>query len=104
VPAVADECRLVPNGLEVDLFPRTAHLGKLLLIGEDCIQGLGNLVDVEESHWHKLTVKRKSGSNTQLTDKMAKTSSQLDFRFNKGISVAFKGQKQNFLHLVGQLT
>jgi hypothetical protein len=62
VPAVADECRLVPNGLEVDPFPRTAHLGKLLLIGEDCIQGLGNLVDVEESHWHKLTVKRKSGS------------------------------------------
>ena len=50
MPAIADECRLIPNGLEVDLFPRPAHLRKLLLIGEDSVQSLSNLVDVEESH------------------------------------------------------
>ena len=50
VPAVADECRLVSDRLEIDLFPRAAHLCELLLIREDTIQSLGDLVDVEESH------------------------------------------------------
>jgi len=48
--------------------------------------------------------KNESGSKTQLTDKMAKTCTQLDFGFYKGISVIFKGYKENFLHLVCQLT
>jgi hypothetical protein len=50
VPAVADECRLVSNRLEIDLFPGTAHICELLLIREDTVQSLSDLVDVEESH------------------------------------------------------
>lgn len=71
--AVADECRLVPNGLEVDLFPRSTHFCELLLISEDSIQSLSNLVDVEESYWHKLTIKGDCFDNIQLTNKMAET-------------------------------
>lgn len=48
---VADKCRLVSNRLEIDLFPRTTHFCKLLLICEDGIQCLGDLVDIEESHF-----------------------------------------------------
>jgi hypothetical protein len=50
VPAIADESRLVSNRLEIDLFPRTAHLCELLVICEDTIQSLSDLVDVKESH------------------------------------------------------
>lgn len=42
VSAIADECRLIPDRLKVDLLPRTAHLCKLLLIGKDRIQSLRN--------------------------------------------------------------
>lgn len=45
-------------------------------------------------------VKGKSGSNAQLTDEMAKPSTQFDFGFHKNTSVAFKGHEQDFLHLV----
>jgi hypothetical protein len=93
VSAIADECRLIPDRLEVDLLPRTAHFCKLLLIGEDSIQSLRNLVDVEESHWQRSTIEGKSGSNTKLTDEMAKPSTQLDFGLHKNISVAFKGHE-----------
>ncbi len=48
---IADKCRLVSNGLEIDLFPRTTHFCKLLLISKDGIQGLGDLIDIEESHF-----------------------------------------------------
>jgi hypothetical protein len=104
MPAVADECRLISNGLKIDLFPGTTHLSELLLICEDTIQSLSDLVNVEESHWLMSTGGSESGSNTQLTDKMAKTCTQLDFGFHKGISVTFEGHKENFLHLVCQLT
>jgi len=63
MPAIANESRLVSNGLEVDLFPRTAHLRKLLWIREDSIQRLSDLVNVEESHWQRSTVKSETGSN-----------------------------------------
>jgi hypothetical protein len=104
VTAVADECRLVSNGLEVDLFPRSTHLCKLLLIGEDSIQRLSDLVDVEESHWYKSTTESDCCNKTRLTDKMAETCTQFDFGLYEGISISFKGHEQDFLHLVRQLT
>jgi hypothetical protein len=73
VTAIADECRLVSNGLEVNLLPRSTHLCKLLLIGEDSIQGLGDLVDVKETHWYKLTTNWSDCNSTPLTDKMTET-------------------------------
>ena len=48
---VADKGRLVSNRLEIDLFPRTTHFSKLLLISQDGIQGLSDLIDIEESYF-----------------------------------------------------
>lgn len=45
---IADQGRLVADGFKIDLLPRPTHLDKLLLIGQDRTQGLGNLVDVQE--------------------------------------------------------
>ena len=51
VAAVADECGLVPDGLEVDLGPGATHVRELLAVGEDGGEGLGDLEHVEESHY-----------------------------------------------------
>ena len=52
--AVAHERALVPHGVEVDLFPGAAHVEERLGVREDGVEGLGDLVHVEEAHWGQI--------------------------------------------------
>jgi len=47
---VAHQGGLVPDGLKINLLPRTTHFRELLLISQNCVQGLSDLIDVQESH------------------------------------------------------
>lgn len=48
--AVADQSRLVPDRLEIDIAPRAPHIGQLLGIGEDRGEGLCDLENVQKAH------------------------------------------------------
>jgi hypothetical protein len=50
VTTIADQRRLVPDGLKIDLLPGPPHFSELLLVGQDGVESLGNLVNVEEPH------------------------------------------------------
>jgi len=49
--AVADERGLIPDRLEINFLPGSAHLSQLLLIRENGVERLRNLIDVQEAHY-----------------------------------------------------
>jgi hypothetical protein len=53
VTAIANQSGLIADRLKINLFPGSSHIGKLLGIGEDGIQGLGYLVYIKETHFGK---------------------------------------------------
>jgi hypothetical protein len=50
MPAVANKGGLISNRLEIDLGPRPAHLSHLLGVGDDRVESLSDLINVEIAH------------------------------------------------------
>lgn len=55
--AIANQCRLIPDRLEIDLGPGSAHVGQLFGVLEDGSQCLSDLINVKETHCKGRTTK-----------------------------------------------
>jgi hypothetical protein len=59
---VANKSRLIANRFKIHFLPGTAHLGKLLLVRQYGVEGLGHLVYVQEAHCSNMSQASKSAA------------------------------------------
>lgn len=49
--AITNQSGLVSDRFKIDFLPGPAHVGELFLVGEDGIQCLGDLIDIQEPYY-----------------------------------------------------